>query len=263
MSGPGDLHPALVAGPCAGRRFGHTVVLFDEVDSTNSAAAALADRGAPEGTVVTAMRQTAGRGRLGRRWWSTERGSLVFSITARPKRDPSSLTTVLALAAAEAIEAVAGKTSIKWPNDIRVSGRKCAGILAESAGGRVVLGMGIDVNEEPGDLAPELGEEAVSLRMIAGRPIDRAGLLCDLLRRFSSRYGTWEREGFSAMRMEAERRLLWKGRLVRVVEGGRTETGIVLGLTDQGYLRLGLDGVERIVAAGDASLPGEAEGDGE
>lgn len=263
MSAAGDLHPAPIAGRCAAQRFGHTVVLYDTVGSTNTAAAALASCGAPEGTVVLALRQTAGRGRQGRRWVSTPEGSLVFSIVTRPKREAQSLTVVLALAAAEAIERVAGEAAIKWPNDIRIGGRKCAGILAESSGGSVVLGMGIDVNEDPGEIPPELRGTAVSLRMLAGRPVDRALLLCDLLARLSSRYEVWEREGFDAMRFEAERRLLWKGEMVEADVGGRIERGTVLGLTAQGFLRLGAGTGESIIAAGDvAQSPGPPRGGG-
>lgn len=259
MSGAGDLHPASIAQRCAAQRFGHTVVLFDAVDSTNTAASALAACGAPEGTVVIALRQTAGRGRQGRRWYSTQDGSLVFSIVARPRREPQSLTALLALAAAEVMEPLAGEVAIKWPNDLWIGRRKCAGILAESSGGNVVLGMGIDVNEGREDLVPEVRETAVSLRMLTGARIDRADLLVDLLVRLGSRYELWEREGFAALQFEAERRLLWKGRRVTVSDGGRVESGIVLGLTAQGYLRLGVDGGERAVAAGDVAPSGGEE----
>ncbi|MDD3642667.1 MAG: biotin--[acetyl-CoA-carboxylase] ligase [Candidatus Krumholzibacteria bacterium] len=253
MNAAGDLHPARIAGRCASQRFGHTVVLFDAVESTNTAASALASLGAPEGTVVIALRQTAGRGRQGRRWISTPEGSLVFSIVARPGREPQSLTVLLALAAAEAIEPLVGGAAIKWPNDIWIGGRKCAGVLAETSGGSVVLGMGIDVNEGPDDLPDGLRRTAVSLRMLAGRTLDRGALLVDLLARLSSRYEAWERGGFDPMRPDAERLLLWMGEAVEVdAGGGRIDSGIVLGLTSQGYLRLGDGSGERIIAAGDA-----------
>lgn len=262
MNAAGDLHPALVADRCAASRFGHTAVLFDEVASTNTVAAAMAARGAREGTVVLAARQRAGRGRQGRQWLSTADGSLLFSIVARPVREPQSLTALLALAAAETVDDLAGGASIKWPNDIWIAGRKCAGILAESSGGSVVLGMGIDVNEEPGDLPSGLRDAAISLRMAAGRRFDRSSVLADLLLRFGDHYARWEREGFAAMRFEAERRLLWKGETVEIDEGGRRERGTVLGLTAEGYLRLGTPQGERIIAAGDAArcVPAGKEG---
>jgi BirA family biotin operon repressor/biotin-[acetyl-CoA-carboxylase] ligase len=257
-----DLHPAFIADRCSAGRFGHTVVLFDTVESTNTAASALASCGAPEGTVVLALRQRAGRGRQGRRWISTPEGSLVFSVVVRPKREAQSLTAMLALAAAEAIEPIVGEAAIKWPNDIWIGKGKCAGVLAESSGGCVVLGMGIDVNEGPADFDPGLRRTAVSLRMLAGRRIDRSLLLVDLLARLSALYELWERGGFAAMRFEAERRLLWMGEQIRIDTGGRIETGIVLGLTAQGYLRLGGADGERIIAAGDAShSAGEPDSD--
>ena len=226
-----DLHPARIADRCAAGRFGHTAVLFETVDSTNAAASAVAAAGAPEGTVVLAVDQTAGRGRHGRTWCSTRTGSLVFSLVARPRREPQSLTALLALAAAELFEALASHVAIKWPNDIWIGRRKNAGILAESAGSAVVLGMGIDVNETAADFAPEVRESAVSLRMCTGVRLDRAELLGDLLTGFGSLYDRWEREGFAPLRFEAERRLLWRGEAVAVDRGGRTEEGIIVGLT--------------------------------
>ena len=92
-----DLHPAAIARLCGGERIGHTVACFESVDSTNTAAVRMAEEGAREGTVVVAARQTAGRGRKGRSWFSSPAGSLVFSVILRPARSGETLTALLAL----------------------------------------------------------------------------------------------------------------------------------------------------------------------
>lgn len=246
-----DLHPAGIAARCGRERFGHTAVLLETAGSTNAAAVVAAAAGAPEGTVIMAVRQTAGRGRSGRSWFSSETGSLVFSLILRPRRPAGSLTVLMALAAAGTLETFAGGVAIKWPNDILIGGRKIAGILAEACAGAVVLGMGIDVNEDEDSFPPQLRAQAVSLRMLAGASFERAALLVDLLLRFGALYEDWERCGFDPLRLEVERRLLWRGEKVRIESGTAAVEGILLGLSEDGRLRLGRPDGELVIAAGD------------
>ncbi len=249
-----DLHPAAIARLCGGERIGHTVVCFESVDPTNTAAARMAEAGAREGTVVVAVRQTAGRGRKGRSWFSSPSGSLVFSVILRPARSGETLTALLALSALKTLDGLCGGASIKWPNDIWIGGRKIAGILAESKGESVVLGMGIDVNDEEGSFPPDLRETAVSLRMITGRIFDRGELLAGMLRNLEQAYEIWERDGFGQMSFEMERRLLWTGMPVLLDAEGKTVEGVLAGVSRDGYLRLETDGAERVYASGDLSL---------
>jgi BirA family biotin operon repressor/biotin-[acetyl-CoA-carboxylase] ligase len=259
MTAVNDLHPASVTGP-GGRRIGHTVVCFERVDSTNSAAALMAGAGAPEGTVVVALDQQEGRGRGGRGWYSTAGGSLVFSMILRPARGGETLTALLALSALKVLDGICGGAMIKWPNDIWIGGRKVAGILAESKGSSVVLGMGLDVNDAEGSFPDGLEGIATSLRIVTGRTFDRGELLARLLGGFEAAYETWEREGFGPMSFEMERRMLWMGSPVMLEAGEETIRGTVVGITADGYLRLETEAGERVYSSGDVSLREEQPG---
>jgi len=170
---------------------GRFAQVYTYITSTPSTQALLAPD-APEGAVVVAGEQTAGRGRLGRRWLAPAGTSLLFSIQLRPRIDPQrlpELTGVAAHATAEAIEAVTGLApEIKEPNDLLIGGRKVAGVLAEAREERVVLGIGINVNLPASDLPTEV---ATSILVETGRELDRAELLIDLLDRLEQRYDDW------------------------------------------------------------------------
>ncbi len=157
--------------------FGHSFRYHDEIESTNLEAKALALKGAPEGTVVVAEAQTAGRGRLGRRWTSPAGKGLLFSVILRPTLPMSEahlLTIVAATAAAEAIEKhVPARVAIKWPNDLFIADRKVGGILMEVSGEQdevdwVVLGIGLNVNTEFSELPVALRRTATSLKIAGG-----------------------------------------------------------------------------------------------
>ena len=172
-------------------RFGHD---YRYVESTPSTQLLLAPD-APEGAVAVADEQTEGRGRLGRRWLAPAGTSLLFSVQLQPRiasaRLPE-LTGVAAHACAEALARVAGLApEVKHPNDLLLRGRKVAGVLAEAREGRVVLGIGVNVNVAEGDLPPNVGRPATSLLVETGREIDRAELLVDVLERLERRYCTW------------------------------------------------------------------------
>ena len=150
---------------------------------------------APEGAVAVADEQTAGRGRLGRRWLAPAGTSLLCSIQLRPQVDPPrlpELTGVAARATAEAIEAVSGVAAeIKEPNDLLVGGRKVAGVLAEAREDRVVVGIGINVNISEAGLPENVDRMATSLLVETGRTTDRAELLVELLDRLERGYEAW------------------------------------------------------------------------
>jgi len=150
---------------------------------------------APEGALVAADEQTAGRGRLGRRWLAPAGTSLLCSLQLRPKvaseRLPE-LTGVASRACADAIAALTGlEPELKFPNDVLVGGRKVAGILAEAREERVVLGIGVNVNVAADELPQEVDRAATSLLVETGRELDRADLLAELLKRLERRYDAW------------------------------------------------------------------------
>ncbi len=176
-------------------RFGREYAYVESTPSTQL----LLEPGAPEGAVAVAGEQTAGRGRLGRRWLAPAGTSLLCSIQLRPQVSPerlSELTGIAARACAEAIAAVTGlEPELKFPNDLLVDGRKVAGILAEAREGRVVLGVGINVNVPESGLPTEVDRPATSLLVETGREVDRAELLVELLERLERRYKAWSDQG--------------------------------------------------------------------
>ena len=180
-----------------GSRFGGSYRYYDEIESTNVEAKSLAGSGAPEGTVVIAEAQTAGRGRLGRRWTSPAGKGLLFSALLRPALpmgDAHMLTLVAACAAAEALESLAEvPVRIKWPNDLFIGDRKVGGILLEVAGEQdevdwIVVGIGVNVNTEYSELPVALRRTATSLKMATGEPVDRSELLARLLLTLDAHY---------------------------------------------------------------------------
>jgi BirA family transcriptional regulator, biotin operon repressor / biotin---[acetyl-CoA-carboxylase] ligase len=176
-------------------RFGREYAYVESTPSTQL----LLKPDSPEGAVAVADEQTAGRGRLGRRWFAPAGTSLLCSVQLRPEVSPErlpELTGVAARACADAIAATTGiQPELKFPNDLLVDGRKVAGILAEAREGRVVLGVGVNVNVGEGDLPTEVDRPATSLSVETGRTISRAGLLVELLERLEQRYDAWVDQG--------------------------------------------------------------------
>ena len=186
---PDSLSPEAVVPRLRGR-FGRP---YEHVESTPSTQLLLA-ADAPEGALVAAEAQTEGRGRLGRRWLAPAGTSLLCSLQLRPDvpgEHLPELTGVAALAVAETVAAVGVEPELKFPNDVLVGGRKLAGVLAEAREGRVVLGIGINVNVVEEALPREVDTPPTSLLVETGRELDRAELLVDLLARFERRYDDW------------------------------------------------------------------------
>lgn len=187
---PDSLSPEAVLPRLRGR-FGRP---YEHVGSTPSTQLLLAAE-APEGAVVTADEQTAGRGRLGRRWLAPAGTSLLCSLQLRPdvpgERLPE-LTGVAAQSVAEAVTALTGlETELKFPNDVLVGARKLAGVLAEAREGRVVLGIGINVNVAGDELPRAVDRPATSVLAETGSELDRAELLAEVLERLERRYDAW------------------------------------------------------------------------
>jgi len=222
---PGVLPPPLlpedVQAGLRTRCFGHPLVHFTSVRSTNDEVRARAQSGAPEGLLVLAEEQTAGRGRYSRHWEAPAGSSLLASLLLRPTFLPAdqafALVALAALGVAEAVEQEAAlPAQIKWPNDVLVEGRKVCGILVELEGqaGRLewaVVGWGLNVNVAFGG-APELRARATSLAEAAGRPLPRLPLLLACLERLESHY-----EAVRAGRAEQ----VWKGWRARLSTLGR------------------------------------------
>jgi BirA family biotin operon repressor/biotin-[acetyl-CoA-carboxylase] ligase len=230
---------------------GSSILFFPTIGSTNDAAALLT----LEGAVVVADAQTAGRGRRGHAWFSPPGSGLYVSVVLTPSRartDPTRATRLLTLAAgvalAEGVEAGTGlRVDLKWPNDLYVSRRKLAGILAEASAERVVLGYGINLRAAA--YPPELRTRATSLEVELGRPIDRTMVLVETLAALARRYDDLLDGRFDAI-LDG-----WRARAPAAVGAHVTWTdatgpcaGVTAGIDDNGALlvRVG-DRVETIV----------------
>lgn len=223
--------------------------------------ASLSGERPPEGLVVVADQQTAGRGRRGHTWFSPAGSGLYVSVVLAPaaaRVDPARATTLLTLAAgvalAEGIEQATGlRVDLKWPNDLQMTRRKLGGILAESSGAggeraTVVVGYGINVLASA--FPPELRDRATSLESELGRAIDRHHLLAETLAALSRRYEDLLAGRFDAI-LDAWRRLApaASGARVAWTTNAGTATGVTAGIDDLGALLVRIDDrVERIVS---------------
>jgi BirA family biotin operon repressor/biotin-[acetyl-CoA-carboxylase] ligase len=230
-----------------------------ETGSSNADLLAAAGAGAAEGTVLVAEAQTAGRGRLGRRWASPPRAGLTFSVLLRPGGVPAALLGWLPLlagvAAVASVRAVAAvDASLKWPNDVLAGERKLGGILAERAGTAVVIGIGINVWQARADLPPDAA--ATSLALVAGPGVPgpaaddggpglRERLLAGLLDELGRRYLAWRDQASPGdadacgLRQEYARRCATLGREVTVtMPGTEPVTGTATGVDRAGRLEV-------------------------
>jgi BirA family transcriptional regulator, biotin operon repressor / biotin---[acetyl-CoA-carboxylase] ligase len=235
------------AGAELAARWGLPAVhLFARIGSTNDAARALADGGAPHGTLVIAEEQTAGRGRSGRAWSSPAGLGVWMSMVARPADLPAPglLPVLVGLAAAEAIDPFVrpAVTQVKWPNDLQLARRKIAGILCEGSWdggspGAVVVGIGLNVLHAPGDFPDEVRETATSLRIVAGWGPPRAEVAGAVAGAVARALARPPAQLTGALLEALRRRDALEGRPVRVT--GATETaGTVLGVSPAGALLL-------------------------
>jgi BirA family biotin operon repressor/biotin-[acetyl-CoA-carboxylase] ligase len=243
-----------VASRLAETRFAD-VRWFESIDSTNRYVLDLALEGAPEGVVAVADEQTAGRGRLDRRWEAPAGAALLVSVLLRPSL-PSELRHLVTLAgacaAAVAVRETCGVDArLKWPNDLVVGDRKLAGLLAEARGDAVVVGMGLNVAW--GRFPSHLEATATSLDRLSGETVDRSALLVHWLRAFEPRLAALAGSGGPGqVHAEAAARSATLGRVVRVELPGRTLEGRAIALTDEGYLEVAReDGHLEVVTAGD------------
>jgi BirA family biotin operon repressor/biotin-[acetyl-CoA-carboxylase] ligase len=246
---------------------------FEALDSTNRYLLNEARRGAAEGLVVVADHQSAGRGRLGRRWEAPRAANLLVSVLLRPRLPIAArhlASAVVALAAADACVALSGvAVDVKWPNDLLVGDRKLAGVLAEADVGTedsspIVVGIGINVawppppsshqtvqddappvgNETPplGKVASDLAHSATSLLRESGRPVDRARLLERLLVGLEPRVAALDSPGGrKAQAAELQDRCSTIGARVRVDTESASFVGTAVAVTVEGHLVVDVD----------------------
>lgn len=226
----------------------------DVTGSTMTEASRLAEAGASSGTVIGAEEQTAGQGRHGRSWYSEPGAGMYVSIILRRKFTPVTLplvTLALGLAVNEAILKTTDiACDLRWPNDLLLESKKCAGILAQLEGSAIIAGIGINVNHSQFPL--ELEGIATSLRISSGRVHSRERLLLELLASVDTYCAMLEKEGRGPV-IEAFTRAssFVSGRRVSVDQDGSQLRGTTAGLNESGFLILrGDDGANRLILAG-------------
>lgn len=258
----GWLDEASVARALGERARFFDLKLFDEIDSTNTALMAAAGQGAPSGLVYAAERQTAGRGRRGRRWQGALGDALMFSLLWRFNlgvADLSGLSLAVGVAVARALQAlgVAG-ARLKWPNDIVCSEGKLGGILIELSGdalgpSAVVIGIGLNLRLAETARAA-LDQPAASLAAL-GYAGERNALLAAVLAELALLLPAFEAAGFAPLAAEWEARHAMQGMPVRLLRpDGSAVEGVALGIAADGALRFGGPDGERRVHAGEVSL---------
>ena len=240
------------------------IIYLKETDSTNTRAKELAAQGAPEGTMVIAEKQTKGRGRRGRNWFSPPGGGIYFSLILRPAISPGEtprITLMTAVVLAETlISLIKLKLKIKWPNDILVNGKKLAGILTEistemDAVNYIIVGLGMNVNTRFEIFPQEIKENATSILIEKGKQFPRVRLIQNYLKLYEQYYDMFKKNNFEPIMKRWRELADIIGKQIRVDVIGKTHIGKVIDVDNDGVLILKDDhgGLQRIFS-GDVTL---------
>jgi BirA family biotin operon repressor/biotin-[acetyl-CoA-carboxylase] ligase len=172
---------------------GRKILHFETLPSTNDFCRSLAEKNEPEGTVVFSEVQTSGRGRFERKWFSKDPGGLYISVLLRPTFDQKYFTLIsllMAISVISAIKALTGADAyVKQPNDIMMNKKKAGGILTEQKGKAVILGIGININNNKNSFPEDLKDKATSILIETGMEVNKQLFLSEILRRFDREYG--------------------------------------------------------------------------
>lgn len=241
------------------RVFGRKLFVFAEIDSTNACARALAETGNPIGTVVVADHQTAGRGRLGRRWEAEPRTNLLMSVLLGSGREFAiwRWSYLLSEATARAVHRTTGlSVATKWPNDLLIESKKCCGILLETAGTvdqpSCLGGIGLNVNQTR--FPDDLEAKATSLRLATGSEQNRTRIFHDVMENLEELYDRSVEDGGRAMLASWTERCVTFGRPVVVSGAGMNLEGTAVGLSDDGGLVVRHGTRSTTVYAGDVTI---------
>lgn len=241
------------------------VLYFDTIDSTNTKAQELAEKGYQSGTLVVADKQESGKGRRGRSWVSPSGTGIFMTLMIKPDINPnnaSMLTLVAALAVAKAITGVTGEEAlIKWPNDIVVNGKKVCGILTEMNAqfdyiNHIVVGIGINVHNE--SFPEEISQMASSLMIEAGgKRFHRAQIIAETMAYFEQYYDTFlKTQDLSALVREYDKLLVNRNKSVRVLDPKEPFDGKAMGITPKGELIVDTWESRKLVSSGEVSVRG-------
>jgi BirA family biotin operon repressor/biotin-[acetyl-CoA-carboxylase] ligase len=245
---------------------GKNIIYYDSIGSTNSKAKELAEIGQEHGTVIISEEQTTGRGRLGRNWVSPKHKGIWISIILRPNiitENISQITLLGAAAVQKAIMKMGIKTSIKWPNDIVLNGKKVCGILTEMSGeinhiNYLIMGIGINVNLEEDDIPIDLKDVATSLKLESGKYMDRKILLASVINNFEELYNDFVQNGDIKETIEVCRKnSMLIGKEIKLNNRGKVTMAKAIDIGDKGELVIENDkGVIEYIVSGEVSITG-------
>jgi BirA family biotin operon repressor/biotin-[acetyl-CoA-carboxylase] ligase len=250
--------PLRLASSLEGCLVGHSIAYRDVIESTQTLARAYADDGLEDGLVILAESQTAGRGRLGRRWVS-DRGGLWFSVALTPKAPPDFIQVfsyMASLSVRDSIAPLAGSSPwLKWPNDVFVKSKKVCGVLTEVAATTdeiryLLLGIGLNVNNDVSSVDGG-SYEVTSLKELAGAMVDREELLVSILRGIDARYRRSSKDGFGDIVEEYRQGCGTIGEWVRVSYSDAVLEGRATGIDERGALEVESEGRTAKVRSGD------------
>jgi BirA family biotin operon repressor/biotin-[acetyl-CoA-carboxylase] ligase len=253
---PAPLNISKMIGGLQTRTFGKKIHYFHQIDSTQTKALEIIEKGASEGEVVIAEMQTAGRGRMGRKWHSPPAKGIWMSIILTPSipvHHISQLSLLVALAMCRAIRRIGiEEVGIKWPNDLLVRGKKVSGVLLESASEDerlryVIVGIGISVNLQLSDYPLDMQPIATSLAIELGRDVDREQLFLLCLEELEDLYHLYMENGFKPIQSSWEALSVSLHRPIRIQQGLEVIEGVAESLDDSGGLVVRKSSGEQII----------------
>ncbi len=242
---------------------GKNMIHFNDIPSSNNEAKRLALEGAPDGTVVVAEAQGAGKGRLSRGWYSPSQKGIWFSVVLRPSflpQEAPKCTLMAAVAVVRAMKDMGFSVGIKWPNDVLDdNGKKLVGILTEMSAEMervnfVVIGTGINVNLWPEDFPEDVRDIATSLSMLRGGRVDRLELFARVLEAMDELYVSVENDGFGTVLDEWRQYSVTLGQEVNVIGVRESFSGTAADIDEDGALLIDTPTGRRRVLAGDVSI---------
>ena len=237
------------------------IIIHASVDSTNDLAKGLVNAWDKEGTVILADRQTQGKGRMGRTWYSEKNVGVYLSVLLKPDLPPEQVAPITLVAGVALVKAINDfsrtRAVLKWPNDILLNGKKVAGILTENhkedGHSGIILGIGINVNHTRFPVS--LQHIATSMAMENGESFERLPLIASFLNHLDKEYGCFLEEGTSYVAIEWNHYSEMFGRHISLTQGTETYFGTAMKLDDEGRLVILLDsGEELAFEAGEVNL---------
>ncbi|MHB8062175.1 MAG: biotin--[acetyl-CoA-carboxylase] ligase, partial [Ruminiclostridium sp.] len=249
-----------------GQIIGNEIIHFQEIDSTNNYAKKIANDGCPHGTIVVSEKQTFGRGRVGREWKSYNSEGLWFTIVLRPDLEPENVQIVTLAASVAVVEGILEAQGIvcgiKWPNDIILDACKLGGILTELSAepghiNYVVVGIGVNINQDYSTFEDEIKDRATSLKMHMGKLVSRVRVLESILTKFEDMYNIILQGNIQEIINKWSKYSVTLGKEVKIIFKNIEYNGLAQSIASDGKLVVKCnDGVVREISAGEIQVRG-------